>query len=201
MSTSTPSTASGSSDSPLAHHLNTLFAPLDFNQELSQRILTHMSHKEAVQGHNARFSFMGRRVLHSYLLLFLHSSTASPPSLDYEDVASRALNTYILGEFVAPQWALGDVIRWTPARPVEDKGLTSLKGIGLYKVHGTVVEAVMGGVFHQFGGSVAHRLFHTRLLPHILLPGRSEGLHDSFHEDALATCEKMGGANGPLVLS
>ena len=176
--------------------------------------------------YNPNYSCSGRRVLHSYLLLFLHSSPASAPSLDYEDVASRALNTYILGEFVAPQWALGDVIRWTPARPIEDKGLTSLKGIGLYKVHGTVVEAVMGGVFHQFvrtlsscihifhdpryitnslyifqGGSVAHRLFHPRLLPHILLPGRSEGLHDSFHEHALATCEKMGGANGPLVLS
>lgn len=109
----------------------------------------------------------GRRVLHSYLLLFLHSSTASAPSLDYEDVASRALNTYILGEFVAPQWALGDVIRWTPARPVEDKGLTSLKGIGLYKVHGTVVEAVMGGVFHQFVRILSpciHTLRHHRYI-------------------------------------
>ena len=51
------------------------------------------------------------------------------------------------------------------------------------------------------GGSVAHRLFHTRLLPHILLPGSPFGLPDVLHTDALSAAERFGGAEGPLVRS
>jgi hypothetical protein len=42
-------------------------------------------------------------------------------------------------------------------------------------------------------------VFHTRLLPHLLLPRRADGLPDVFHEDALRMCHKMGGIDGPLV--
>lgn len=50
------------------------------------------------------------------------------------------------------------------------------------------------------GASVAHRVFHTRLLPHVLLPGNLAGLPDVFHADAEAMCERMGGPNGKLLL-
>lgn len=50
------------------------------------------------------------------------------------------------------------------------------------------------------GGSIAHRVFHTRLLPHLLLPRRADGVPDAFHEDALRMCQKMGGIDGPLIL-
>lgn len=43
----------------MAEHLNEVFAPLEFPPEVAQRVLTHLSHKDAVQGHNARFAFMG----------------------------------------------------------------------------------------------------------------------------------------------
>lgn len=158
---------------------------------------------------NARLSFIGRRVLKSYLLLFVHSSSAVKPHHDYDHIVERALNTYVLGEFVGPRWELGKVMKWTPA--TRDEALAqdpmgalqlskeASRSIGLYKVQGTAVEAVVGGVFHQFGGHVAHRLFHTRLLPHILLPGTPEGLPDHFHPDALKICEKMGGPQADLL--
>lgn len=49
------------------------------------------------------------------------------------------------------------------------------------------------------GATTAHRLFHTRVLPHILLRGRQEGLPFEFHEDARAVCERMGGPQGDLL--
>lgn len=81
-------------------------------------------------------------------------------------IMERALNTYVLGEHVAPQWSLGKVLKWRPMNvgsfsvplgpdvdtPSPLVGLSSdnARGVGLYKVLGTTVEAVAGGVFHQF---------------------------------------------------
>lgn len=108
----------------------------------------------------------GRRVLKSYLLLFIHSSSALKPDHDYEYILERALNTYVLGEFVGPQWQLGKVMKWTPATQSEtvagdpmsvvQLGREASRSIGLYKVEGTAVEAVVGGVFHQFVSDRIH---------------------------------------------
>ncbi|KAG1756686.1 uncharacterized protein EDB91DRAFT_1093921 [Suillus paluster] len=208
-----------------AAHLNNVFPSLQFPPELAQRILTHGSHKTAVHGHNGRLSFVGRRVLESYFLLFLHSDARNQNHYDFESLSSRALNTYLLGEHIAPRWSLGRSLRWTPTvsqdvlqthknlkkssqkQPAEaelENALTANPGIvrsvGLYKVMGDAVQSVVGGVYHQFGGSVAHRLFHTRILPHILLPGKAEGVPSEFHHKALALCERMGGMDGNLLV-
>ncbi|KAG1754660.1 hypothetical protein EDB19DRAFT_1667568 [Suillus lakei] len=207
-----------------AAHLNNVFPSLHFPPELAQRILTHGSHKAAIHGHNGRLSFVGRRVLESYYLLFLHSVARNQNQHDYEYLSSRALNTYLLGEHVAPRWSLGRILRWTPTvsqdvllahkklktsakQPADaelENALTGNPGIvrsvGLYKVMGDAVQSVMGGVYHQFGGSVAHRLFHTRILPHILLPDQAEGVPTEFHHQALALCERMGGVDGNLLV-
>jgi len=195
-------------DTSFSDHLNDVFPGLQFPPELARRVLTHGSHKAAIAGHNSRFSFIGRRVLESYLLLFLQSSSALQPSHDFELIASRALNTHVLGEYVAPRWGLGQVLRWVapiPSSPLKkpdgvQKGQQILRSVGLYKVQGDAVQAVMGGIFHQFGGSVAHRVFHTRVLPNILLPRRADGLLDIFHVDALAVCKRMGGPEGHILL-
>jgi hypothetical protein len=50
------------------------------------------------------------------------------------------------------------------------------------------------------GGSVAHRVFHTRLLPHILLGRKADGLPEAFHEHAHAVCNDIGGKEGKLIL-
>ncbi|EJF59875.1 hypothetical protein DICSQDRAFT_64192 [Dichomitus squalens LYAD-421 SS1] len=202
-------------DDGLVRHLNDVFSPLQFPPELASRILTHASHPDAVRRHNARLSFVGRRVLQSYLLMFIHSSPALQPEHDYEKLALRALNTYTLGEHIAPNWRLGKVIKWKPMNvgnlsrplgpdadvpaPLANATGDAVRSIGMYKVHGTTVEAVVGGVFHQFGGAVAHRLFHTRLLPHLCIQGSMEGLHAAYHQHALEVCEKMGGRTGPLL--
>lgn len=71
--------------------------------------------------HNARFSFLGRRALASYLALFVHSSISSSrelKALDFlrghalEDklAAMRHLNN--LGREVGERWGVGDVMRW-----------------------------------------------------------------------------------------
>ncbi|KAL4068523.1 hypothetical protein V8B97DRAFT_1873065 [Scleroderma yunnanense] len=186
-------------------HLNTVLAPLRFPPELERRILTHSSHKDAIHGHNGRLSFVGRRVLESYYLLFIHGAAKSH---DYDALVSRALNTSVLGEHVAPQWSLGRVLRWAP--PISrdtiqghhpDSDLTDalaanpgiVRSVGLYKVMGEAVQAVVGGVYHQFGGVAAHRLFHTRILPHILLPNERGGIPMEFHARAMSICEQMGG--------
>ncbi|KAG2157203.1 hypothetical protein DEU56DRAFT_968918 [Suillus clintonianus] len=209
-----------------AAHLNNVFPSLHFPPELAQRILTHGSHKAAIHGHNGRLSFIGRRVLESYYLLFLHSVARNQNHQhDYEYLSSRALNTYLLGEHVAPRWSLGRILRWTPTVSQDvllahkklksssgkqhaevDSDIQSMgnpgivRSVGLYKVMGDAVQSVMGGVYHQFGGSVAHRLFHTRILPHILLPDQAEGVPVDFHRQALLLCERMGGVDGNLLV-
>ena len=175
---------------PLVEHLKRLFPPLEFPDTVATQMLTHISAKEAWAGHNARLAFVGertelsffiefnadrsipfydcppnifgsgRRVLHSYLLLFLqHASRkltkTTSPSVDpdsafnFDLIAYRTLHTHKLGEHVGAQWDLARIMLWT--LPVNrGKVQESLKSPGLYKVQGTTVEGIMGGIFHQF---------------------------------------------------
>ncbi|KAJ7218297.1 hypothetical protein C8J57DRAFT_1194591 [Mycena rebaudengoi] len=187
-----------------SEHLNGLFSPLKFPLELAARILTHASHPAAQHGHNAQLSFIGV-YSSSYLLLLLASSPHLKASHDLHEITSNTLNTYFLGENVGSKWGLGRVMRWTPAidaTALAEEGIpdrtTVLKNVGLYKVQGDAVAAVVGGIFRQFGGSVAHRVFHTRVLPRLLLP--TGGLPSCFHPDALEVCERLGGARGDLLV-
>lgn len=111
---------------------------------------------------------IGRRVLESYYLLFIHEVAQGRGHHDYDRLTSRALNTYFLGEHVAPLWSLGRVLLWVPTAAKEtlrtartqnaDSELTEAltaspgiaKSVGLYKVMGEAVQAVVGGVYHQF---------------------------------------------------
>ncbi|KAF8067978.1 hypothetical protein FPV67DRAFT_1562152 [Lyophyllum atratum] len=184
-----------------AEHLNALFPTLQFPPELARRVLTHASHPAAVHGHNAALSFTGRRVLESYLLLMLSSSPALKRSHDMDEIVANTFNSYTLGETVGSKWGLGRAVRWTPTLPasqlkpdLDQREL--LRSVGLFKIQGDAVGAVMGGIFYQFGGSVAHRVFHTRVLPHLV--GR--GLPETFRKDIRAACESMGGEDGKLLL-
>ncbi|KAF7326366.1 Nuclear export factor [Mycena venus] len=195
----------GKPDQIFSEHLNGLFPPLKFPSELSARVLTHASHPAAFYGHNAQFAFIGRRVLESYLLLLLASSPHLKPSHDLQEIVSRVLNTYFLGEHIGSKWGLGRVMRWTPtiaASMLLDEARADktklLKDVGLYKVQGDAANAVMGAIFQQFGASVAHRVFHTRVLPRLLLP--HGGLPTCFHQDAHDACARLGGAHGSLIL-
>ena len=97
------------------------------------------------------------------LQLFLQSV---PPSkfgrsdFDVADVSYRTLFTNLLGEYVGTAWDLSKVMLWTPAVPgYKGKGvdrrlapgdITAPARTGLYKVQGVAVEAIMGGIFHQY---------------------------------------------------
>ena len=115
---------------------------------------------------------IGRRVLHSYLMLFLHSYPEINESFDYDQLAQKALNTYTLGEFVGPKLGLPSVMKWRPVgldekfdvRDALRLGRDVSRSIGLYKVSGTTVEAVVGGVFHQFV-SLCQLLLRFRVPP------------------------------------
>ncbi|KAK0467337.1 ribonuclease-III-like-domain-containing protein [Desarmillaria tabescens] len=183
---------------PFSSHLDSLFPGLAFPPELAQRILTHASHPAAAQGHNGGLSFIGRRTLETYLLLLLSTSPELHPSDDLEVIVARTLNTYLLGEHVGREWGVGSIMRWVPAVPKFGSVEGPSSSLGLWKVQGDTVSAVVGGVFRQFGASTAHRVFHTRLLPHLLID-EQVGLPMRFHGDAKAACNRMGGMQGPLV--
>lgn len=86
-----------------------------------------------------------------YFLMFLHSCPNVDVGVNYATITSNALNTYVLGRHVALEWGIGGVLRW---KSVEDPSTVSQgenKGyVGSYKVFGTTVEAIFGGVYHQF---------------------------------------------------
>lgn len=172
------------------------------------------------------WSCVGRRVIESYLLLFLNSSSALKGTHDLDAILNRTVNSYILGEHVGSSWGLGRALRWTPAVPASQVSSIThdsrklLRGVGFYKVQGDTVAAVIGGIYHQFvslrysftlkyrardcwtlkqGATVAQRVFHTRMLPKLFLERSSEGLPDVFHADALAICQRMGGPDAQLL--
>ena len=94
-------------------------------------------------------------MLAAYLQLFLHSSSALHPSDDVEAILNSTLNTDFLGEYVGPQWGVGRVIRWSPSAPAHkladiDKRVEVRRQVGLYKVQGEAVEAIIGGIYFQF---------------------------------------------------
>jgi large subunit ribosomal protein L15 len=172
--------------------------------------MTHTSWKGGQDGHNARLAFVGRRVLAAYFNLFLHSCTGSAlPSTghtrfdeqhDYKALFERVMHTHQLGEYVGGAWKIEEVMRWLPANVdhAADGPDAVLRSTGLYKVRGVTVEAAMGGIYHQFGGAIAQRVFHTRILPHVSQPGL--GLPEAFRGRATELCEEMGGLDGSLLL-
>jgi len=165
--------------------------------EVAARIVTHASWNKGLEGHNSRLIFLGRRVMNAYMNMFLlsRSSDSTPSSqksrkskaklapafgeleFNLTAVIERLMDTYTLGEHVGPAWGLERVMRWTPALPMSEAPTSSsppalaLRSSGLYKVRGACVEAAIGGVFHQYGGKIAHRVFHTHVLPHLTREG------------------------------
>ncbi|KAF8317094.1 hypothetical protein DL93DRAFT_2165755 [Clavulina sp. PMI_390] len=173
--------------------------PTDFAPDVARRMLTHMSYRAGAQtyGHNARLSFLGRRVLQAYLLMHLQAtvpdsvmlgpgagqkgSVLNKPKeagaldgfMDLEAIVESALETRSLGERVAPVWRLENGIRWTSAlSPSKLPGHAAEQSYqrGRDKVMGTTVEAIIGGIFHQFGGLEAQYVFREHVLPYLELP-------------------------------
>jgi len=80
--------------------------------------------------------------------MFLHSCPNVNSGADYANITSNALNTYTLGEHVGREWGIGRVLRW---KSMADPRMGVGSGqIGLHKVLGATVEAIVGGVYHQF---------------------------------------------------
>lgn len=87
--------------------------------------LTNMSEEELVQSqvsHNARFSFLGRRALASYLAMFLHSQVRTAEGarktdfLNGKDIETRLadmLHENNVGRWVGDKWGVQNVMRWT----------------------------------------------------------------------------------------
>lgn len=96
-------------------------------------------------------SNLGRRIIESYFLMFLHSCPNVNSGADYAKTSSNALNTYTLGEHVGREWGIGKVLKWkSMVDPQMIERGTDNGRIGLHKVLGTTVEAIVGGVYHQF---------------------------------------------------
>lgn len=113
---------------------------------------------------------VGRRVISTYLLLFLHHATTrlstsssshilSPSSsqFDFDAINYRATYTAVIGEHVGRAWNLQRSMLWTPPvslaysnSPLSAEDRFGSKAPGLFKVQGTTVEAIMGGIYHQF---------------------------------------------------
>jgi len=201
-------------------YLRARFPPLEFPPDVAQRILTHSSWRAGAQtyGHNTRLGFIGRRVMQSYLMLFLQS--VSPASvdgrgarlsskalerlkirgtepkqvtdvIDFEELAEKILDTHVLGTIVGEPWQLEGIMRWTDAKNPNDS--TGTLSVGMRKVRGATVEAIIGGIFHQFGGVAAKIAFHTRVLP-FLVPVMPESLGPRVEE----ACTQLGGREASL---
>ncbi|WVR08163.1 hypothetical protein IAU60_005209 [Kwoniella sp. DSM 27419] len=194
LTSNTPTSAS----SAQAYLSDLLALPSDrqFPSELALQMLTHKSYRYAhpirhlssarsagsseaegaggvgSQPHNSRLSFMGRRALSTYLSIFAHDAFAASSirmkedgadflkGLALEDRLDNLRHTNNLGRTVGSVWGLANVVRW-------DRNEASRES-GDLKIRGMAVEAILGGIYMQFGSPAAHRAFHMHVLPHLV---------------------------------
>lgn len=115
--------------------------------------------------------------LHTAAQELVRSGKGTGSSYDFDNIAYKTLHSHHLGQYVGAKWNLLDAMLWTPlppangqrkagtglvetfSSPSEDQDVASAgimssgflpKSPGLYKIQGTTVEGIMGGVFHQF---------------------------------------------------
>ncbi|KAK0545996.1 hypothetical protein OC846_005454 [Tilletia horrida] len=126
--------------------------------------------------HNRRLSFLGRRAMHAFLALFLHSIVASPTAsaesrraaeqiLQAPDALDILLHTVRLGDRVGRALELEQVMRWTPVQIQSESGHAAEPG--LFRIRGRTLEAFLGAIYHEHGADLASQTFHAYVLPHI----------------------------------
>ncbi|OXG17438.1 hypothetical protein C366_03528 [Cryptococcus neoformans Tu401-1] len=186
-----PSSTSSTTPQAAQSYLSNLFSlppSRQFSPALALQILTHKSYRfahpvrhspslsqaqssigpESSAPHNARLAFLGRRALSTYLALFVHEAYGSSGALreqgsdflrgkELEERLTALRHVNNLGRMVGGEWRVEDVLRW-------DRNQTS-QASGNLSVKGQTVEAILGGVFTQFGSPAAHRAFHLHVLP------------------------------------
>jgi len=147
---------------------------------------THVSWQRGVEGHNTRLGFIGRRVLHTSLLLFLHECTLLPPhhlkqnpsrdidrlrpssfsaggpirplTQTYEEISERLLDTYVLGEHVGGAWQLERIMRWTPAlTQVDTQKAQEAKTI----LHSSGLYKIRGATVEGVMGGIFHQFVRS----------------------------------------
>lgn len=169
--------------SEASNYLSSLVS-LPFPPELALQILTHKSYRfvhrishpppytaseiaQSQASHNARLAFMGRRALAAYTAMFIHSSVGSSStslsSIDFlrgktlDEKLEALRHSLNLGRQVGEAWKISDYMRWD-RNEVGDASRHA-------KVQGQAVEAVIGGVFTQFGSAEAQKTFFRHVLP------------------------------------
>ncbi|KIR99475.1 hypothetical protein L804_03105 [Cryptococcus deuterogattii 2001/935-1] len=186
-----PSSTSSTTPQVAQSYLSNLFSlppSRQFNPALALQILTHKSYRfahpvrhspslseaqspiaqESSAPHNARLAFLGRRALSTYLALFVHEAYGSSGALreqgsdflrgkELEERLTALRHVNNLGRMVGGEWRVEDVLRWDRNQTAQASGNLSVKG--------QTVEAILGGVFTQFGSPAAHRAFHLHVLP------------------------------------
>ncbi|CAE6376382.1 unnamed protein product [Rhizoctonia solani] len=213
------------SDSDVVGFFRTLLPPLEFPEQVAVRMITHNSWRDGAEHNNRQAFIGRRVLnaylmtfFHAHTTLTPTPPLTQPPSdppadlkisqlpspndtleQNFDNLSQLVLHTRALGEHVGAAWQLERVMRWVPNfdHHTSATGIRTDEGgsSGLYKIRGTTVEAVVGGVFYQFGGVAAHRLFHTRVLPHLtfLLP-------TEYRKPAEAAWKRLGGTSAQILL-
>ncbi|CAE6417589.1 unnamed protein product [Rhizoctonia solani] len=214
-----------SSDKDVVDYFRKLLPPLEFPERVAVRLITHNSWRDGVEHNNRQAFIGRRVLnaylmtfFHAHTILTptppLTQPLSDPPAdlkisklpspndtleQDFDNLSKVVLHTRALGEHVGAAWQLERVMRWVPNfdHHIDVDGIRVDEGgsSGLYKIRGTTVEAVVGGVFYQFGGVAAHRLFHTRVLPHLksLLP-------IDYRKPVEAAYKRLGGTSAPILV-
>ncbi|KAG8995968.1 hypothetical protein FRB90_012863 [Tulasnella sp. 427] len=197
-----------STDEEASTHLKNLFPGLEFPTTSIRKVITHPSWKAGTEGHNNRLAFLGRRVLNSSLVMFLHEArlvgsreagassesifNSQESEMSYQAVVDSVLDSYPLGGQVGRPWNVDRITRWISALP--QNAPETAKSSGKNAARAATIEAIVGFVFHQYGATTAHRLFHTQVLPHL-----KPLLEPSLQSHVDTVCARLGGPNGSLL--
>ncbi|KDN44498.1 hypothetical protein K437DRAFT_224959 [Tilletiaria anomala UBC 951] len=169
---------------------NSILPGFPLPDSVALQMVSHESwdYGKSLGGHNRRLSFLGRRALKAFLMMFFHCALASPPASSSSTTASQRtkanelvfaadarvidelLHTSALGQGAGSSLRLERVMRWTPAllppsSSTQGPQSNQARESGLFKIRGICLEAIVGAIYHQHGAHMAQLFFQSQILP------------------------------------
>ncbi|KAI8319464.1 ribonuclease III [Martensiomyces pterosporus] len=130
---------------------------LEFSDsKLMEQVCTHKSYEHGRLPSNERLEWMGKRVLNLYVGEHLHVKYPNLPTETLQDLQHANFGLASLAE-VAKHFGMKPAMRWLPSSK-------EAPNVGLTKVLGKGVQALVGAIYHDQGAVAAKKFIHEHIL-------------------------------------
>ncbi|KAJ1893976.1 54S ribosomal protein L3 mitochondrial, partial [Kickxella alabastrina] len=118
------------------------------DRSLMELVCTHTSHEQGREGSNERLQWLGKRVLNLVVGEYLYAKYPNLPAEALQDVQHGSFGMASLAE-VGRHFGMQPALRWT--------SVTADQSVGVTKVLGKAVQALVGAVYADQGAAAARQ--------------------------------------------